>query len=85
MHCCFILHNLIIQIETRLEMKDTGEWARKEVDLDGEVAGDGGDYDDESRDGEDEEESAIDFYDFDSDSVAGKHHHNNLASIAQYL
>jgi hypothetical protein len=32
---------VIIQIETRLGIKDT---ARKEVDLDGEVAGDGGDY-----------------------------------------
>jgi hypothetical protein len=64
-------------------MKDTGEWAREEVDLDGEVAGDSGDYGNESRDGEDEEEFTIDFYD--SDSVAGKHCCDNLASIAQYL
>jgi hypothetical protein len=65
-------------------MKDIGKWARKEVDLDGKVAGDGGDYSDESRDGENEEEFTIDFYNSDSDSVAGKHCHDNLASIAQY-
>jgi hypothetical protein len=59
--------------DTRLGIKDTGEWARKEVDLDEEVARDGGDYGDESRDGEDEEEFTIDCYDSDSDSVAGKH------------
>jgi hypothetical protein len=85
--CCFILHNLIIQIETKLGLKDTSQWARSEVDFDEEYTGGVGDYGDESWDGEDEaeaeEEDIADVNDL--DSIAGKRRRDILANIAQEL
>ena len=64
-------------------MKDTGEWARSEVDLDEEYIGEDDDYGDVGREEVVGEEDENDLND--PESILGKQRRVQLAGIAQGL